>query len=112
MNCPEWDLTLWVRTLTGAERDDFENMVSSAGSGGKSMDLRGLKVRLVQLTTVTEDGEQVFDAVDQVVLNGKSSRVIDRLFQVSQRLSGLTSEDVEEMVGNSETVPVAASGSA
>ncbi len=111
VECPEWGQTLLVRTLTGAERDTFENSVQQA-SRGKGIDLRGLKVKLVQLTLVTDDGEQVFESGDQLLLNGKSSRVIDRIFQVAQRLNGLSAEDADEMVGNSGSDQSASSGSA
>ncbi len=109
VECPEWGETLLVRTLTGAERDIFENSVQSA-TRGKGLDLRGLKVKLVQLTLVTEDGEQLFESGDQLLLNGKSSRVIDRIFQVAQRLNGLSAEDADEMVENSDGDQNASSG--
>ena len=111
VECPEWGQTLQVRTMTGAEREDFETVVQRASSSKGGLDLRGLKIKLVTLTLCTEDGELLFDATDQIVLNGKSAMVIDRIFQVSQRLSGLTNEDAEEMVKNSDSGQAAASGS-
>ncbi|MCH7706711.1 MAG: hypothetical protein IIB33_06655 [Chloroflexi bacterium] len=112
VECPEWGQTLHVRTLTGSERDDFENTVQSASKGKGGIDLRGLKIKLVLLTLCDEDGELLFDATDALVLNSKSSKVIDRIFQVSQQLNGLTAEDVDEMVKNSDGDQTAASGSA
>ena len=111
VECPEWNQTLHVRTLTGAEREEFETVISRATSNKSGLDLRGLKIKLVLLTLCDEDGELLFDSTDQLVLNAKSSRVIDRIFQVSQRLSGLTNEDAEEMVKNSDSGQAAASGS-
>ena len=111
VECPEWGQTLNVRTLTGSERDDFENAVQSAGKTKGGMDLRGLKIKLVLLTLCDEDGELLFDATDALVLNSKSSKVIDRIFQVAQKLNGLTAEDAEEMLGNSDGAQSAASGS-
>ena len=111
VKCPEWGQTLHVRTLTGAEREEFETVISRATSDKGGLDLRGLKIKLVLLTLCDEDGELLFDSTDQLVLNAKSSMVIDRIFQVSQRLSGLTNEDAEEMVKNSDSGQAAASGS-
>ncbi len=110
INVPEWGMDLHIRTLTGAEREDFENVVQHASAGKGGMDLRGLKIKLVLSTLCTEDGELVFDSTDQLLLNGKSASAIDRIFQVSQRLSGLTNEDADEMVENSVGVPAVASG--
>ncbi len=111
VECPEWGQILNVRTLTGAERDDFENAVQSAGKTKGGMDLRGLKIKLVLLTLCDEDGELLFDATDALVLNSKSSKVIDRIFQVAQKLNGLTAEDTEELLGNLDGAQSAASGS-
>ena len=112
LECPEWGQTLHVRTLTGAERDEFENTVQSASKGKGGLDLRGLKIKLVLLTLCDDHGDLLFDATDALVLNSKSSKVIDRIFQVAQKLNGLTADDVDEMVGNSDGGQAAASGSA
>ena len=107
MDIPEWGGTLTVRTLTGAERDLFE----SAFVNQDKIDIRGIKARLIQLTVMNGDGQPMFTKAYLQKINSKSASVIDRIFQVSQRLSGLTKEDVEELVGNSETAPTDASGS-
>ena len=112
LECLEWRQTLYVRTLTGAERDEFENAVQSASKVKGWLDLRGLKIKLVLLTLCDDHGELLFDATDALVLNSKSSKVIDRIFQVAQKLNGLTADDVDEMVGNSDGGQAAASGSA
>ena len=112
LECLEWGQTLHVRTLTGVEYDDFQNAVQQAGKSGGGIDLRGLRIKLVLMTLCDENGDLLFDATDEIVLNSKSSKVIDRIFQVSQRLNGLTAEDADEMVKNSGSGPTAASGSA
>jgi len=112
VECPEWGQTLHVRTLTGTERDDLENAVQSASKTQGGMDLRGRKIKLVLLTLCDDDGELLFDAADALVLNRKSSKAIDRIFQVSQRLNGLTAEDAEELLGNSGGGQSVGSGSA
>ena len=105
MDIPEWGGTLTIRTLTGAERDEWE----SAFVNQDKIDIRGLKSRLVQLTTMNGDGQQMFTKADLQKINSKSASVIDRIFQVSQRLSGLTKEDAEEMVENSDAGPAGGS---
>ena len=107
MDIPEWGGTLTIRTLTGAERDEWE----SAFVNQDKIDIRGLKSRLVQLTTMNGDGQQMFTKADLQKINSKSASVIDRIFQVSQRLSGLTKEAAEELVENSGTAPTDDSGS-
>ena len=103
IDIPEWGGVLTVRTLTGAERDEFENIF--VGQTGKKLDIRGLKARMVQLTVQNGDGHLMFGKADIPKLNSKSASVIDRIFQVSQKLSGLTTEDAEELAGNSDAGP-------
>ena len=107
MDIPEWGGMLTIRTLTGAERDEWE----SAFVNQDKINMRGLKARLIQLTVMNGDGQQMFTKADLQKLNSKSASVIDRIFAVSQRLSGLTKEDAEELVENSGTAPTDASGS-
>ena len=107
MDIPEWGGMLTIRTLTGAERDEWE----SAFVNQDKIDIRGLKSRLVQLTTMNGDGQQMFTKADLQKINSKSASVIDRIWHVSRRLSGLTKEDADELVGNSGTAPTDASGS-
>ena len=107
IDIPKWGGTLTIRTLTGAERDQFE----SAFVNQDQIDIRGLKARLIQLTVQNGDGQPMFTKADLQKINSKSASVIDRIFQVSQSLSGLTKEDAEEMVKNSGTAPTTASGS-
>ena len=106
MDLSDWVGTLTIRTLTGAERDQFE----SAFVNQDQIDIRGLKARLIQLTVQNGDGQPMFTKADLQKINSKSASVIDRIFQESQRLSGLTKEDVDELVGNSGTAPTDASG--
>ena len=107
MDIPEWGGTLTIRTLTGAERDQFE----SAFVNQDKIDIRGMKARLIQLTVMNGDGQPMFTKADLQKINSKSASVIDRIWHVSRRLSGLTKEDADELVGNSGTAPTDASGS-
>jgi len=97
---PEWEVTLYVKTLKGFERDAFEASIQS--QKGK-VNLRGLKARFVILTTVDESGAQVFEQNDLSALNQKSCRALDRLWQAGAKLNGMRDDDVQEMVGNSES---------
>jgi hypothetical protein len=97
---PEWGGSVWVRALTGGERDDFE--ASCLMTKGKSSELnyRNMRAKLVVRTAVTETGERVFGDADVEALTQKSASALDRLFSVASRLSALGKEDVEELTKN------------
>ena len=100
---PEWGGAVYVRALTGAERDQFEASIVEQRGRDVRMNMRNIRAKLVALTVVDEDGQRIFTDDDVAALGGKSAAALDRLFAVAQRLSGLSMEDVEELAKNSES---------
>ena len=96
---PEWGGVVYVKPLSGIQRDRLENAAHKRTRKGV-MDVQNLKVQFVIASVVDSDGSQIFTPSDAKDLNQKNARPIDALFQVVQRLSGLSDEDVEELVGN------------
>lgn len=94
----EWGGSVFVRGLTGKERDAYEE---SLMQGRGKIDYRNARAKLLVLCLVDENGERIFQADDADLLGEKAGAVLDRLFSVATRLSGLTPGDVEELLGNS-----------
>lgn len=95
---PEWGGTVRVRALSGAERDAYE--VALAGvrpDGSPRINLVNVRARLVALAVVDETGARMFDDADVKALGEKSGVALQRVFEVAQRLSGMTDEDIEEL---------------
>jgi hypothetical protein len=97
VHVPEWDVTLYVRSLTGADRDAFELTCITQRGKNKEVNLANIRARLLVFTVVDENGDRIFTEADAVKLGAKSSKVIDRLFTVAARLSGMTTTDVAEL---------------
>jgi len=108
--CPEWGGEVYVRTMTGEERDRFEAVMIQDPEAEPSKRYEHFRARLVVLTICDEKGMPVFFLNDVAALSQKSAKALDRVFSVAQRLSGMTKEDVEALTKNSPT-PGAASGS-
>ena len=103
---PEWGVDcVWVRTLTGAERDAFEE--SSLIQQGKSYktNLKNLRARLIVRVCVDEAGHRVFADGDADAVGRKNAKTLDRIFDVAQEMNGLRAEDVEELAGKSDGAP-------
>lgn len=99
---PEWGGSIWIRTMTGVERDFFEqSVIGSHLNGNNRQNLTNVRARLVVLTAVDENGIRLFEEKDADELGKKSSAVLDRLFAVAQRLNGLSRDDIEELEKNS-----------
>lgn len=103
VNVPEWGGVVRVGMLTGAERDAFEQAIVVRQGKKTHMNLDNIRARLVALCVVDGDGQRVFSETDVKALGRKSAVALNRVFEVAQRLNGLTDEDMEELAGNLET---------
>jgi hypothetical protein len=95
---PEWGGAVYVRTMTGAERDSFEAQI--LGDDYKERNYRNVRATLCSLTIVDEDGKRLFSDAEVTKLGAKSAAAIDRIFNVAQRLNGLSKDDVEDLAKN------------
>lgn len=111
---PEWKLSepLFVRTLHGFERDQFEadNLDQDAPQGQARVNLRNMRARFLVKCLVDKDGVRVFSDVEALELGQRSARVLDRLFEVAQRLNGIREKDLEVIRKNSGPAPSDDSG--
>ena len=108
---PQWGLSVFVRTLTGAERDDWEASIVQQRGKATTYDLRNVRARLVCKCIVDESGKRVFSDHEAEALGEKSAAALDLLFTVAQRLNALTNADVEDLGKASGIVQSAGSGS-
>src|SRR5690606_41735748 len=65
---PEWGGAVYVRALTGAERDAFEQSIVEQRGRDARMNLNNLRAKLVALTAVDENGERLFSDKDAELL--------------------------------------------
>jgi hypothetical protein len=111
----EWDLTVRVRSLTGAEFAEYQRALSSMrqeirGRGRKrevdvqiESHVEQAMLKLCGLTMVDGDGNRLFTDQEVGVLGRKSHRALIRIYEVAERLSGLNEEAVEAEGKDSET---------
>ncbi len=111
---PEWGETMWVRSISGRERDQYEEQsLQKTSKGRREVTLRDARARLVVLAVCVSETDKtpLFNAGDIEALTGKNGAALDRLYAVAARLSGIRPEDEEEMAKNSEAAASGASGS-
>lgn len=111
VDVPEWGGSVNVRAMTGCERDQFESSLSVGEGKDRKQNLANIRAKLVGLCLVGADGERLFSDAEVTVLGGKSAAALDRLFDVAQKLNGLSAADVEVLAKNSEADPSGASTS-
>lgn len=101
---PEWGGDVWVRCMTGTERDEWEASVVQMDNKGQNpkADLRNIRAKLVVRCVIDEAGVRLFGEDDTVALGAKSAAALDRLYAVAARLSKISKEDEKELLGNSD----------
>lgn len=93
LDVPEWDVTVEVRGMNGADRARIiERASSEGGIGAGSM----YAETVVMSCYDPETGERVFGDGDLDALMGKSASAIDRIAIVAMRLSGMDQEAQDE----------------
>jgi len=111
---PEWGEGAYVRVrgLTSEDRDAWETSLQQEKADPKNprrkiyvTDTRNLRAKLVVRCVVDANGQPVFTDGDVVHLGKRSAAVVDRIFAVAQRLSGIGEDDLEKLEGNSPDAP-------
>ena len=104
INTPEWGRSagVWIRGMSGAERDQFEARVSGLDGGGDQvkMDYVNLRATLVASCAVDDDGKRLFNGDQVEALGTKSGACLDRLFDASRKASGIGDDDVKKLSKN------------
>jgi hypothetical protein len=103
LDIEEWGVKIRVRGMTGTERDAYEAKAVKLNQGGKDLEvqLRDFRSRLVvKCLYDPETNERIFADDEAAQLGAKAGKVIDRLFDVAQELSGMTEGAVARAEGN------------
>jgi hypothetical protein len=98
VSVPEWGDDIYVRAMSGIERDEFEASVRRNGV----MVYTNYRAKLLTRVLVNENGTRIFTDQDARALGKKNAKIINRLFEKAAELSGMSDEEADETEGNSE----------
>ena len=102
----EWGGDVIVQGITGKERGRFEAGVIHNPGKKQKINMIDMRAILCSLSIVNEDGKKLFTPADVKALNEKSAAPLNRIFEVAQRLSGLTDNDVKDLEEGLEESPL------
>lgn len=97
---------VWVRMLSGRERDAYEESLRVDGKA----DLVNARARFAVLVVADDEGKPLLTEDDAGWLGDKCSLYLDRIFEIGGSLNGLYKRDLEELVKNLESSPSDDSG--
>jgi hypothetical protein len=94
----EWDTMVRIGVMPGSDRDEWEQKMVAQRD---QKDYRNIRSSLVALTMLDSTGKRMATTPEQIAkLGTKSSKVLDVLFTVAQRMNKLTEKDIKELEGN------------
>lgn len=97
---PEWGGEVRLRTLSGAERDEFENGIQQQVGNKQIINARNARAKLVAMCAIDEQGQPLFSKADVIKLGSKSSLALQRVYDVACRMNGFTEEDMKDLTEN------------
>jgi hypothetical protein len=93
VNVPEWGGEVIIKTMSGAERSGYDEGNRQIRGDSYVLDLKNLPAKLLSRCLVGDDGEPLFTIAE---LNQKSSKVLNRLFEVATKMNGLSPDSADE----------------
>jgi hypothetical protein len=95
LEVPEWDCTVEVRGMNGADRSRI--LESAAASEDGKISIGNMYVETVIASTYDpETGERIFTNADRDVLMSKSAAAIDKIATVGMRLSAMDTKAADD----------------
>ena len=111
VDVPEWGGHVFVKGMTGMERDTFEASIVQQRGKDARVNMVNIRAKLAAQTICDEEGVRLFNDKDIHALGKKSANALQRVFDVAQKLSGITGDDVEELAAELEENPSEGSAS-
>jgi hypothetical protein len=109
---PELNGDVIVQGMSGAQRDAWEASLVEGRGKRRKMNTANIRAKLVAQCCVDGDGKRLFSDEDVEALGTARVDVLNRLFGVAQKLSGVSDEDVDELGSPSASTTGAPSTSA
>ena len=107
VSVPEWNGDVFVRTITGTERDRFEAAFMNRNG---PVPMTNIRAKLLVMALCDEQGNRLFTDSDVVALGKKNARALDRAFATAMRVNGIGEEAIEGLGKGLENVPSDGSG--
>lgn len=108
---PEWGGTVYVRVMSGAERDAFEDETFKINGKNVELNRKNARARLLVRCITDEGGERLFnDNGDADRLGAQPADVLDRVYAVAAKSNGLSKADEDDLAKNSDSAPDNSSG--
>ncbi len=99
---PEWGGYVYVKTMTGQEKDDYETSFRKKENGKFVPDLENIRAKLLVMTMCDESGICIANMSHVAALSNQSSVALDRVVSAAQRINAMSDKEMDEIEKNLE----------
>lgn len=92
---PEWRGSVFVKVMSGKQRDAWEAFVVSRKDKDGKINTAGLRSMLVATCVCDELGNELFTNEDIPEIEKRNASALQRIFDEAAKLNGLTGESAE-----------------
>lgn len=94
---PEWGGIVYIRSMSGTERDEYETGIARDAREKKRTNARA---RLAAIVCCDESGNRLFTEEDIEALGAHNCGALEMIYTRAMRLNALTAQDIEELQKN------------
>lgn len=91
---------LHIKGMTGRERDSFESACFVQRGKERVLQTENIRAKLLVRTLCDGTGARLFTDRDESELGALPASILDEMFAIAQRLSGIGAAEVKELEGN------------
>ncbi len=95
---------VWIHGLTAGQKDKYEDQVFKVQAGSRQVRIGNARAMLVIQTCHDQHGKRIFGDSDIGRVCNMPAAIVEPIYELARRLSGLPTGEVEEMVKNSEQI--------
>lgn len=95
-----WGGDVMIRTMTGEERDAFEESLIDRSGDGPRRNMLNFRAKLLSRCIVNDKGNRLFEEGEIEALGRKNGGILDMLSAVAQRLNRLSDDDIARLIKN------------
>ena len=96
LDVPEWGGRIYIRTMTGQERDTWEVYAQNQMTR-KVVNIRAM---LCAICLCDAGGQRLFKDSEAAQLSEKNAAVLDRIYDLAVKANGLSAEELEQVEKN------------
>ena len=97
---PEWGGDVFLRVMSGCDRDSYEASQIKMVGKQLTMDLANKRANLIVRCVCDDKGTRLFSDAQAAGIASKNAQVLDRIYRVALRINALEDDAVEEAAKN------------